>query len=125
MITVAMFDTSDKNELKIIIKNKICDELRKLKYNFSYIGTRYFVEVIYILYALNKKYNCNFKKEIYPLIEEKYENSVNNIKCSIAYATDKMFYDCDEDFLKEYIGEFYYSKPGPKTIAFAVIKRIL
>lgn len=112
------------NNAEKIIKNKICEELKKLKYNFSYIGTRYFVEAIYILYILNKKHNCNFKKEIYTIIEEKYENSVNNIKCSIAYATDKMFYDCDEVFLKDYIGEFYYSKPGPKTIAFAVIKRI-
>lgn len=125
MTAATIFDTSDKNKLKKIIINKICDELRKLKYNFSYIGTKYLVEVIYILYVLQKKHNCNFEKEIYPLIEEKYENSANNIKCSIAYATDKMFYDCDEEFLKEYIGEFYYSKPGPKTIAFAIIKRIV
>lgn len=125
MTVATIFDASDKNKLKKIIINKICDELRRLKYNFSYIGTKYFVEAIYILYVLQKKHNCNFEKEIYPLIEKKYENSANNIKCSIAYATDKMFYDCDEEFLKEYIGEFYYSKPGPKTIAFAIIKRIV
>lgn len=58
-----------ENESKEMIKKKICDELRKLKYNFSYIGTRYFVEAIYILYILKKNYNCNFEKEIYPLIE--------------------------------------------------------
>ena len=113
-----------ENESKEMIKKKICDELKKLKYNFSYIGTRYFVEAIYILYILKKNYNCNFEKEIYPLIENVYENSANNIKCSIAYATDKMFYDCDEEFLKEYIGEFYFFKPGPKTIAFAIVKNI-
>lgn len=121
--TIYKFDSDKKNETTI--KKKICEELKKLKYNFSYIGTKYLVEVIYILYILNKKYTCNFEKEIYPSIAEIYETSSNNIKCSIAYATDKMFYDCDENFLEKYIGEFYYSKPGPKTISFAVIKKII
>lgn len=120
----SVVEDKEKNVEKEI-KKKICEELKKLKYNFSYIGTQYLVEAIYILYVLKKKHNCNFEKEIYPLIEENYENSANNVKCSIVYATDKMFYDCDENLLQNYIGEFYYSKPGPKTIAFAVIKKIM
>ena len=106
------------------IKQKICEELKKLKYNFSYAGTRYLVEVIYILFTLKRAHNCNFEKEIYPILSNIYENSSNNIKCSIIYATDKMFFDCDEKYLQEYIGEYYYTKPGPKTIAFAVLKNV-
>lgn len=125
MIIETPYEVDNENKNETLIKKEICEELKKLKYNFSYIGTRYLVEAIYILYILKKKYTCNFEKEIYPLIAEIYENSPNNIKCSIAYATDKMFYDCDEIFLEKYIGEFYYSKPGPKTIAFAIIKKII
>ena len=40
------------NERKL--KNKIEEELKKLEYNFSYKGTVYLVDAIYVLYNLKK-----------------------------------------------------------------------
>lgn len=106
------------------IKYKIYDELESLKYDFSYIGTEYMAEIIYILYYLDRNFNCNFQKEIYPLLAIKYETSINSIRSAVAFATEKMFFDCVEEYLKEYINDYKFKKPGPKKVAFSVIKKI-
>ncbi len=91
---------------------------------FSYIGTEYMAEIIYILYHLDRNYNCDFQNEIYPLLACKYETSINNIRSAVAFATEKMFFDCTEEYLKKYINDYKFKKPGPKKIAFSVIKKI-
>lgn len=106
------------------IKYKIYAELESLKYNFSYIETEYMAEIIYILYHLDRNYNCDFQNEIYPLLACKYETSINNIRSAVAFATEKMFFDCTEEYLKKYINDYKFKKPGPKKIAFSVIKKI-
>lgn len=35
-----------------------------------------------------------------------------------------MFYDCEEEILMKYIGSYENSKPGPKKIIRAVLKRL-
>lgn len=110
------------------IKNKIESELKKIEYNFSYKGTEYLVETIYILYNIKKENLCeheyNFELEIYPIVAKKYNTSVNTVKCNIRNATDKMYYDCDEKILKEYLRDFEFSKPGAKRIAFGVLAKL-
>lgn len=106
------------------IKNKIKQELEKLEYNFAYIGTNYLLDAIYILYSLKKLYNFSLEKEIYPIVANKYGDSTNNIKCDINNATDKMFYDCNEENLKNYLGDYKFYKPGTKKIIRAVLKKI-
>lgn len=90
-----------------IIKNQIKMELEKLKFNFSYIGTRYLFEALYILITLNLYYNFNLEKDIYPIIANEYGITIHNIKNNIANAIDMMFYDCDEKILKKYMGEYF------------------
>ncbi len=107
------------------IKNKIRDELKKLEYNFSYIGTKYLLDSIYILYCIKIYYNFSLEKDIYPVIANKYGESANNIKCNIVNATDKMFFDCDEKTLRKYLEDYSNSKPDPKKVIRAVIKNIL
>ena len=113
---------------EIEIKNKIENELKKIEYNFSYKGTEYLVEAIYILYNIKKEnlaeHEYNFELEIYPIIAEKYNTSVNTVKRNIRNATDKMYYDCDEKILKDYLRDFEFSKPGAKRIAFGVLAKL-
>ena len=113
---------------EIEIKNKIENELKKIEYNFSYKGTEYLVEAIYILYNIKKEnlaeHEYNFELEIYQIIAEKYNTSVNTVKCNIRNATDKMYYDCDEKILKDYLRDFEFSKPGAKRIAFGVLAKL-
>lgn len=113
-----------QNEQKNEVRNKIVKELKKLKYNFSYKGTKYLVDTICIIYNLKEYYDYNLEKNIYPLIAKINKTSVNNIKCNITNATDKMCYDCDEKFLMNYLGDYKFTKPGPKKIIIAVLRRI-
>lgn len=106
------------------IRSKVINELKKLKYNFSYKGTTYLVDAICVVYSLKEYYDYNLEKNIYPLVAKKYGNSVNNIKCNITNATDKMCYDCDEKLLMSYLGDYKFTKPGPKKVIIAVLRRI-
>lgn len=116
---------NSKNNLgKIEVRNKVIKELKFLKYNFSYKGTKYLVDAICIIYALKNYYDCNLEKDIYPIVAKKYKESVNNVKCNITNSTDKMCYDCDEAVLIRYLGDYKYVKPGPKKIVLAVLRRI-
>lgn len=113
-----------RNNLEKNVKNRIKQELENLEYNFSYIGTEYLIEAIYLLYSLKFTYNFSLEKDVYPAIANRYGDSSNNIKSAIVYATDKMFYDCDEKKLKKYLCQYNISKPGPKTIIRAIIRKI-
>ncbi len=106
------------------IKSKIEKELKKLEYNFSYKGTAYLVDAIYVLYNLKNQKECNLGEDVYPIVAEHYNTVANNIKCNITNSTDKMFYDCEEKVLRAYLKEFNFTKPGPKRIMEAVLKRI-
>ena len=80
----------------IVIK-AIKDELKYLGYNPKYYGTKYLIDVIYILFKSNDEYyDDNLKKTVYPIIAKKYKRSVLNIKCNIINATDIMVYECEE-----------------------------
>lgn len=106
------------------IKCKIKIELKKLEFKLSYSGTKYLLEAIYILYTLKIYYNFNLEKDVYPIIANKYGTSTHNIKNNIVNSIDKMFYDCDEEKLEYYIDDYDFSKPKPKMIIRAVLKRI-
>lgn len=122
-----MIEVINKNNDKTVekrIKNKIKVELKKMEFKHSYTGTNYLIETIYILYTLKMYYNFNLEKDIYPIIVKKYGTSSNNIKNNIENAIEKMFYDCDEKILEDYIDDYDFSKPKPKMIIRAVLKRI-
>ncbi len=108
------------------IRNIIEKELESLNYNFEYIGTRYIADAIYLLYSLKMYYKFSLESDVYPAIANMYGDNSNAIKGTITYATDKMFFDCDERILKKYLDDKNnrVSKPGPKTIIRAVLKKI-
>lgn len=122
-ITPKFWD-SKKDIFEDIIKGKIKNELKYLGYNFYYKGTKYLVDAIYILYNIKDYYNKILKRDVYPIVSEKYNTSINNVKCNIRNATDIMFYDCNEERLKEYLKECSLSKIGAKKVILAVLERI-
>ena len=108
----------------IVIK-AIKDELKYLGYNPKYYGTKYLIDVIYILFKSNDEYyDDNLKKTVYPIIAKKYKRSVLNIKCNIINATDIMVYECEEKKLIQYLGYYEYVKPGPKKIIEAILNKL-
>lgn len=106
------------------VKNKIKDELIKLNYNFNYTGTDYLIETIYLLYSSKNYYNFSLETDVYPVISDRSGIPSRTIKSNIVNATDKMYYDCNEEILKRYIGKYQLVKPGPKQIVKSVLKRI-
>lgn len=111
---------SEPNKLLEEIKN----ELNYLRYSFSHIGTKYITESIYILYNSEYYYNYDLEKEVYPIIANTYHKTIHSIKCSIAYATTSMYYNCEEIRLLNYIKENSLTKPGAKKIMCSIIERI-
>ena len=79
---------------------------------------------LYVLYNLKKSGEYNLGEDVYPIVAKHYNTVANNIKCNITNSTDKMFYDCEEKVLRAYLKEFTFTKPGPKKIMEAVIKRL-
>ncbi len=106
------------------IKEEINSELHKIKYNFSYIGTKYLSDCIYEVYLRKDKYNINLKQDIYPTISKKYHKTVNNIKTNINRSTNNMYFDCEEKVLSEYFGYTLDTKPNIKDIILQVIKHL-
>lgn len=107
-----------------IVKEKIKNELLYLGYNFSHNGTKYLIDVIYLLSTLKDYYDNNLEKDIYPIIGKKYGKSVNTIRGCIRFATDTMTYECKEERLKDYLYMKQYIKPGGKNIVEDVLGRI-
>jgi len=113
-----------KENEKSSIEYKVCTELKKLHYNFSYKGTRYLMEAILLLYNRNNFENVKIEKEIYPQISKKYKKTINNIKTNIINATDLMCYDCEQDILNKYFGIYNNEKPTPKMVIASIIDNI-
>lgn len=113
-----------KEHEKSSVEYRVCDELKKLHYNFSYVGTRYLVETILLMYNNNNWENAKLEKEVYPIISKKYKKTVNNIKTNILNATDLMYYDCEYKVLNEYFKISDDEKPTPKTVISTIMNKI-
>lgn len=108
-----------------IIRIRISNELEYLGYNFSYVGTKYIAEIIYILNSKHIYSNFSLKKDVYPILLKKYRKSYNNIKSNIGRATEIMYYECDENKLKNYLNlPIVYLKPTPTDIINTILNKI-
>ena len=80
-----------ESKYKYIKLNKIVSQfLNKLGYNFSLIGTQYLAESLNYIIQNQKLKKVKLNKDIYLYLAKKYNISVNNIKCNINFATEKM-----------------------------------
>jgi len=108
-----------------VIKNKINKELEKLQYNFSYVGTKYMAEAIYEIYSRKYIYSGgNLNKNVYPVIAEKHNTTVNNIKCNITSATRVMTDRCPREIMENYLFCDENEKPKVKEIMYKVVNRL-
>lgn len=96
-----------KKKSKYSIEENIKNELKKLQYNFAYIGTNYIYESILLIYNKPKYQNMKLEKDIYPILAQKYNTSINNIKTNIINATHEMYFDCKSEILSQYLGIYY------------------
>lgn len=70
------------------VKKKIIDELLNLGYNFKYKGTKYLFDVILYIYKSNDFEILNsLENNVYRIMANKYNKSINNIKTNIIKAT--------------------------------------
>lgn len=106
------------------LKYKIYKELEKLHFKISYNGTQYLIETIYEICLRNCIWNVNLSKDIFPILSNKYKKSTNTIHSNIKKAISVMFYDCDENALKEYFNYYELEKPKLKELIFKVIDHI-
>ena len=79
-----------KDNEKSSIEYKISQELKKLNYNFSYIGTQYLLEISVLLYNNGYTSKIKLKKDVYPILAKKYKKSINNIKTNIIKSTERL-----------------------------------
>lgn len=105
-------------------KNKVVKELEYIGYKFKYKGTHYLVDTIMQMYKSQNNMVDNLQTGIYPLIAEKYNKSIYNIKSSITKATDSMYYECDSKKLENYFKFAEDSKPTVKQVIFTIINKI-
>lgn len=103
---------------------RIENELKYLNVRNSYLGVKFLIEAICILYNNNVYKNCHLEKDIYPLIAQKYYKTVNNVKSNINYVVNILYVECEEEKLKKYIEEYNIYKYSPKKIIFSILKRI-
>lgn len=106
------------------IENRIMFELRKVNYNFSYIGTKYLYESILIICTMFDHEKIKLEKKIYPLIAQRYHTTVSNVKTNIVNSTNEMYYDCRKDVLNHYFGLCDSEKPTPKEVISVIVAKI-
>lgn len=112
----------EKNKSQIIL-NKIENELTKLNFNFSHVGTNYLIDCISILHEKNS-IRFNLSKEIYPILAQKYDTNINTIKCDILHSTVYSYCECEEDFLSSYYRLYPLTKPKPKYIISTILSKL-
>ena len=111
---------------KSIIIDRIKLELQKLHFKLSYKGTQYLISCIYHSLIMNNKLEFNLFTDIFPIVAKEYGKSVDCIYGSIKTTIKNMFYDCDEETLKDYLN--YYdiiSPPKPKEIIYQILEKII
>lgn len=103
---------NDEKELE----EKIKEELLYLGYDISHKGTIYLIKTLKYISKLQEKEIENLKKDVYPYISKISNTSIHNVKCSIARATECMYYNCEHRRLQEYFKFQEARKPNIKTI---------
>ena len=127
-----VFDIIDRKEslynLKVKVEkllHKKMKEIKYLRYNLSYKGTNYLIDIIELLLLNKNKDYSNLNKDVYPIIANKYKTTVFNIKSNIIKATEQMYIECENERLKQYFGFVNDSKPTTKNVIYTIYNKII
>ena len=106
-------------------RRAIIKELEDIRYNLEYKGTNYLIDTILQVYQ-NRKLMLinNLQSDIYPIIANMYNKSINTIRCNIRHATDCMYYENKKKKLNEYFGLVDDEKPTTKDVIYTVLNKI-
>lgn len=116
-------EVSNKNENLII--EKIKNELKKLNFNFSHVGTNYLIKSIYEIYKLEDNTNVNLSKDIFSIVGNNFNKNPNTIHSGIKRSILNMYYDCEESIINEYFNCYCFEeRPKLKEIIFKIISKI-
>lgn len=113
-----------KEQEKSSIEYIVCEELKKLHYNFSYVGTKYLLEVILLLYNEKNWEDIKLEKTIYPILAKNHKKTVNNIKTNIINATELMYCSNDISIINKYFNFYDNEKPTPKQVISTIIDKL-
>lgn len=117
--------TEISNENENLIIEKIKNELKKLKFNFSHIGTNYLIKSIYEIYKLEDNTNVNLSKNIFPIVGDNFNKNPNTIHSGIKRSISNMYYDCEESIINEYFNCYCFDERSKlKEIIFKIISKI-
>lgn len=114
-----------KENIAIVLKHEIIKEIKYLRYNLSYKGTNYLINIIELLLLNKNKDYSNLNKDVYPIIANKYKTTVFNIKSNIIKATEQMYIECENERLKQYFGFVNDSKPTTKNVIYTIYNKII
>ncbi len=114
----------DESKYKEKIRNIIEKELRRLNFNFTYDGTQYLIDCIYRIYLLEKSNREVSANNIYQIIANHYKKTANTIYGDIKQAINSMYYDCEEEILKEYFKYNFIMKPKPQEVIYTIARKI-
>lgn len=106
------------------LKGRITEELQYLGFNFSRKGTKYLIETINYMAINYDKYLENLERDVYPEISKMCKDTVLNVKYNIIRANNAMYYECEEEKLKEYFHFDSDIKPKVKTVINTVINNV-
>jgi len=107
------------------IRKRTNQLLYNLHFNFNHLGTKYLSDCICKAFISPDKYNIVLQTDLYPDIAKKYNKSPHNIKSNIIKSLNSMYYECDENVLKNFLHkDSVSSAPTVKDFIIAAIENL-
>ena len=112
------------NITSVLLMKQIFSKLNYIGYNPFHKGTLYLAEFIFLVYN-NISYCENLRQKVYPILAQKHNKNLNNIKCSITSATNIMYCQCPQNLLKDFFNFCYDCKPTTKQVICTILNNLL
>jgi hypothetical protein len=106
------------------LRLKIANELSYLGFKSYHKGTGFIIESIFIVYQQEAHLCDNFEKNIYPIVAERFNTNISNVKSDIIKSINSMYAECEQHKLQKY---FHFStdfRPTTKMIIYTIISNI-
>ena len=118
------YDTSDENDSFLVLytKKRILNEIKGLKFEVTNIGVQYLIDCILLIKCNDALYNL--EKDIYPIVDKKYNVTSNKVKWNIYSCINNMSRNNSMERINRYLGFSYNRTPTPKVLIFTIVNKI-